>query len=425
MSTMTSIPFRSTACAAFLLLLSASAAFADAVTDWNVRANALLVEARMGTPPAVRAMAVVQTAVHAAVVETALPGTAPGTVDAAVAAANRTVLAKVVPTQKDAIENAYRAALTAVVDIEARNAGAAIGERAANAVLAARATDGAGASESYRPHTTPGAYVPTALPAVPQWAGRRPWMLESPTQFRPAPPPALDGAIWARDFDEVKAFGVKASTRRKEEQTAIARFWEFSMPGIYHGLVASVASRPERDILANARLYAVVAQAMDDALISVMDAKYHYNFWRPMTAIRNADIDGHPATERDASWSPLIDTPAHPEYPCAHCILAATHGTVLNAEMTSDTVLATASPTAQGATRRWTSTESLMREVADARVFDGVHYRNSTEVGLAMGRRIGELAVARLKPAADAAQVEGEPTRVLAEAGYMQAQARR
>jgi len=399
MNTKTLIPFHRVLPSTLLLFLPASTAFADAVTDWNTRANALLVEARMGTPPAVRTMAVVQTAVHAAVTETTRPGTAPESVDAAVAAANRTVLLKVVPTQKDAIETAYRTALAAVVDSEARDAGIAIGERAAGAVLAARASDGASAPEAYRPHTTPGAYVPTATPAVPQWAGRQPWLLDSPAQFRPAAPPALDSTTWARDFEEVKTLGGKGSTRRSEEQTAIARFWEFSMPGIYHGLVASVAARPGRDALANARLYAVVAQAMDDALISVMDAKYHYNFWRPITAIRNADIDGHPATKRDATWTPLIETPAHPEYPFAHCILAAAVGTVLQAEMTPGTVLATASPTAQGATRRWTGADSLMREVADARIFDGVHYRNSTEVGLAMGKRIGEVAVARLQAA--------------------------
>ncbi len=399
MNTKTLIPFRRALPRALLLLLPMSAASADTVTDWNARANALLVEARMGTPAAVRTMAVVQTAVHAAVAEATRPGSAPETVDAAVAAANRIVLLKVVPTHKDAIETAYRTALITVADADARNAGSEIGERAAGAVLATRANDGASAPEAYRPPTTPGAYVPTAVPAVPQWASRQPWLLDSPAQFRPAAPPALESAIWARDFDEVKALGAKASTRRSEEQTAIARFWEFSMPGIYHGLVASVASLPGRDALANARLYAVVAQAMDDALISVMDAKYHYNFWRPMTAIRNGDIDGHPATERDATWTPLIETPAHPEYPCAHCILAATVGTVLQAEITPGTILATASPSAQGATRRWRSTDSLMREVADARVFDGVHYRNSTEVGLAMGQRIGEIAVARLQAA--------------------------
>ena len=391
------IPSRRTLCGALTLLLPAAAVFADAVSDWNTRANGVLVDARMGTPPAVRVMAIAQTAVHLAVSEAARSGTAPAAADAAVAAANRAVLLKAVPAQKDAIESAYRTALASIADANARNAGIAIGERAAGTVLNARGSDGAGSAESYRPHTTPGAYVPTAIPAVPQWAGRRPWMLDSPAQFRPAAPPALTSATWARDFEEVKTLGAKGSTQRNEEQTAIARFWEFSMPAIYHDLVASVATRPGRDVLANARLYAVVAQAMDDALISVMDAKYHYNFWRPVTAIRNGDVDGHPATVRDAAWSPLIDTPAHPEYPCAHCILAATVGTVLKSEMAPGMVLAAASPTAQGATRRWTSTDSLMREVADARIFDGVHYRNSTEVGLAMGQRIGELAAARLR----------------------------
>jgi hypothetical protein len=209
--------------------------------------------------------------------------------------------------------------------------------------------------------------------------------------------------LWARDLNEVKARGGKNSKLRDAEQTEIARFWEFSLPAIYHGLVRSVARPPERDVLANARLFAVTSQAMDDALISVMDAKYHYNFWRPVTAVRNADIDGHDGTEREPAWTPLIDTPTHPEYPCAHCILAATVGTLLKVEMASvpGLVLSTSSPTAKGATRRWNTPEAMMQEVADARIYDGVHYRNSTEVGLDMGRRIGELAASRLKPTAN------------------------
>lgn len=164
-----------------------------------------------------------------------------------------------------------------------------------------------------------------------------------------------------------------------------------------------MADVPGRDLTTNARLYAVVAQAMDDALISVMDAKYHYNFWRPITAGRNGDIDGHDGTERDPAWRPLIDTPSHPEYPCAHCILAAAVGTMLKEQMgvLPGVVLSTSSPTARDTTRRWHSVEYLMREVANARIYDGVHYRNSTERGLDMGRRIGEPAAARLQQAAD------------------------
>jgi PAP2 superfamily len=136
---------------------------------------------------------------------------------------------------------------------------------------------------------------------------------------------------------------------------------------------------------------------MDDALIAVADAKYHYNFWRPITAIRNGDLDGNDATEREASWVPLIDTPMHPEYPCAHCILSAAVATVLHAEVGGGTMptLRATSPTAPGMERSWTTIEALMQEVANARIYDGVHYRTSTEAGTAMGQKIGELAAAK------------------------------
>ncbi|MBP1620851.1 MAG: phosphoesterase, PA-phosphatase related protein, partial [Acidobacteria bacterium] len=159
---------------------------------------------------------------------------------------------------------------------------------------------------------------------------------------------------------------------------------------------------PGREVTQNARLLAAVSQAIDDAVIAVFDAKYHYNFWRPVTAIRNGDIDGNSATERDGSWMPLIETPMHPEYPCAHCIISATVGTVLQAEIGDGAMptLTTASPTAGGATRSWTRIEDFMSEVANARIWDGVHYRNSTEVGTEMGKQVGTLTAARfLRPA--------------------------
>jgi hypothetical protein len=134
---------------------------------------------------------------------------------------------------------------------------------------------------------------------------------------------------------------------------------------------------------------------MDDALIAVLEAKYTYNLWRPVTAIRNGDIDSNDATERDAAWLPLIDTPMHPEYPCAHCILAGTVGTILKAEARALPVLSTSSPTAQGAVRRWSSADAFMQEVALGRIYGGVHYRSSIEAGLAMGQRVGEWALAR------------------------------
>ena len=136
---------------------------------------------------------------------------------------------------------------------------------------------------------------------------------------------------------------------------------------------------------------------MDDALIAVADAKYHYNFWRPITAIRNGDLDGNDATEREASWVLFVDTPMHPEYPCAHCFLSATVVTVLHAEVGGGTMptLRATSPTAPGMERSWTTIQAFMQEVANARIYDGVHYRTSTEVGTAMGQKIGELAAAK------------------------------
>jgi hypothetical protein len=205
----------------------------------------------------------------------------------------------------------------------------------------------------------------------------------------------LTSAIWARDYNEIKAIGGRTSTQRTPEQTAIARFWEATAPVVYWPIARSVATAPGRDVTDNARLFAVAAMAMDDALIAVFDAKYTYNLWRPVTAIRNGDIDGHDATERDPGWTPFIGTPMHPEYPCAHCIVSGALGGVLAAEIGSGPTprLSSASPTAEGAVRTWASVDHFMKEVAQARIYDGVHYRHSTEVGSAMGRKIGELVV--------------------------------
>jgi len=394
-----------------LLALAASLAAgplanADVVTDWNIIAGDIVVAARLLPPPANRAMALVQTAVYEAVnaVTKRYPqdgvklDASPGaSVDAAVAAANYAALSKLVPSQQAAIDSAYRAALSAIPDGSAKTEGVAVGEKAAAAILTLRADDGAAEPEIYRPRTTAGVYVPTIIPAVPQWPHRKPWVMSSADQFRPAPPPSLTSTLWARDYNEIKALGAKNSVQRTAEQSAIARFWEATAPTIYTPVLRSVAGIPGREVTRNARLLAIAAQAMDDGLIAVYDAKYRYEFWRPITAIRNGDLDGNDATERDASWVPFIDTPMHPEYPCAHCIVSGALGAVLLGEIgTGPTpTLSSTSPTAPGMVRTWTKVEDFMQEVANARIYDGVHYRNSTEVGTAMGKKIGELAGAK------------------------------
>jgi hypothetical protein len=312
------------------------------------------------------------------------------------------MLSRLVPSQQATIDKAYGSALATIADGPAKRAGIVVGEQAAAAVLAWRADDGVGASERYRPVTSAGAYVPTTIPAASQWAQRKPWVMTSCDQFRPGPPPALTSAIWARDYNEIKAVGAKNSTTRTPAQTEVARFWEATAPTIYFPVVRSVADVPGREVTKNARLLAVTAEALDDALIAVFDGKYFYNFWRPVTAIRNGDIDGNDATERDAVWLPFIDTPMHPEYPCAHCIVAAAVGAVLLAEIGSGPTptLSTTSPTAPGVVRSWASIDDFVVEVANARIYDGVHYRNSAEIGTSMGKKIGALAAANaLRPA--------------------------
>ena len=392
-------------------LINVNPVHADAVNEWNIRACEITGPATFDTPTSNRVLAIMHTAVYEAVNaitkkypsrDAKIDAPAGASVDASVAAASRAVLLKLVPSKQAEIEAAYQASIAAVPDGKAKSDGIAVGEKAAAAILEARAGDGFAMLESYRPHTTAGVYVPTIVPLVSHWPGRKPWMMTSGSQFRPGPPPDLKSDIWARDFNEIKAIGRKDKSTRTAEQTEIARFWEATGASIYHGLVRSVTEQSGRDVTQNARLFMVITQATDDAMIAIFDAKYHYNFWRPVTAVRNADIDGNDATERDPSWTPFINTPMHPEYPCAHCIVSGAIGTVLQAEIGSGPipVLATNSPTANSAKRTWMKIEDFIREVANGRIYDGVHYRNSTEVGTAMGRKIGALAAGKYLVAA-------------------------
>ena len=376
---------------------------ADVITDANVKA-ADIASKLPATPPAVRVMAYVQVSVFEAVnaitdryppLMAKINAPAGASVDGAVAAATRTALSKLMPpAYQAAIDADYAAALKLIADGPAKTTGIAVGEQAAAGCLA-RVDEGLTLPDTYRPHTAAGVYVPTMLPAVPNWGKRKPWAMSSGSQFRPGPPPGLTSERWARDYNEIKALGAKNSTQRTPEQTAIAKFWEATSPVVYWPVARSVAVAPGRDVTANARLLAIAAMAMDDGLMAVFDAKYTYNFWRPVTAIRNGDADGNDATERDPSWTPFIDTPMHPEYPCAHCIVSASLGAVLQAEIGSgpSPSLSSTSSMAGGAVRTWKTVADFTQEVAVARIYDGVHYRSSTEVGGAMGKQIGELAV--------------------------------
>jgi hypothetical protein len=243
-------------------------------------------------------------------------------------------------------------------------------------------------------------YVPTTSVAASTIGQFRPWVTQSASQFRPAPPPSLTSETWTRDLNEIRVLGGITSTARSAEQTDVARFWFQNGPPTWNPLVQQVLDASKLDLTDRARVHALVSMAAMDAFIAVFDAKYHYNLWRPVTAIRNADMSGNAATPREAGWLPLGETPMHPEYPCAHCISSSAVAAVLRGALgeTIPTVSLT-SPTAPGVTRRFTTLPAYVEEVSNARVWAGFHYRFSTETGRDMGRRIGELTLAtQLRP---------------------------
>jgi hypothetical protein len=382
---------------AIALCLAALGARADIVADWADTTTEIATDG----PNTIRTMALVQSAVYEAV--NAITGQIArdrldfgpangASIDAAVAAASRTVLLHEAPALEATIEAAYGKALGTIDENPARTSGISIGERAAADVLSKHAHD-IGTIEPYRPLTTPGVFVPPTLPLGVAVAQYRPWFMTSAAQFRPGPPPALKSAAWARDYNETKALGAFASTARTPQQTDIARFWATALPDVYSGILRSVDTAPGRDVTRNARFYAAVMGALNEAEIAVFEAKYHYQFWRPITAIRNGDRDDNPATERDPAWSPMIVTPNQPEYPCGHCILSSTVATVIRLEIGHGPMpaLRATSNTAPGVTREWTRTEDLAREVSEARIYDGIHFRSSASAGKRMGEQIGAL----------------------------------
>jgi PAP2 superfamily len=392
---------------AVALLGLAQPASADVITDWNDKAVAFGVSRNMGPAPAERIIAMTQLAMFDAVnsIErkyrpylVQLPAAASASKEAAAAAAAGTVLAAVDPRTQDEVKAALAAYLAAIPNGAAKDEGIKLGEAVAAKILEARTNDGARAPDTYRPRTTAGVYVPTAPPLVPQWPGVKPFALTSASQFRPAAPIALNSAEWAADYNEIKELGGLTSTKRSARQTEDARFWLAVDGRVYYPVIRALAQAKELSIVDCARLFALAAVARADAQIAVFDAKYHYGFWRPVTAIRNGDIDDNPATERDAAWQPTDATPMHPEYPCAHCIVSASLAGVVQAVFGTPEMpeVSITSPTAPGIVHRWTDVRAFTDEVSQARIWAGFHYRFSTRVGQDMGYKIGEYVVKNL-----------------------------
>jgi hypothetical protein len=383
-----------------------AAARANVITDWDEKAVVLVTPmmASWGAnypSLAQRIMAMVHVAMFDAVnsIErryrpylVQLPADRTTSEEAAAATAAAAVLATIDPKTASEIKVALATYLDSIPASAAKLDGIKLGEAVAARILAARENDGCCEPDDYRPRTAPGVYVPTPITAASTWPKLRPFAIASGSQFRPSPPISLESTEWATDFNEIKDYGAKNSPKRTDQQTETARFWLMVGPQAYHPFVRQLVTAKQMSIGDSARFMALVTIGLNDAYIAVFDAKYYYNFWRPITAIRNGDIDANPDTDRVATWQPIDNTPMHPEYPCAHCILSgAVAGVVKELFGTEDIPeIAVTSPTAPGVTHRWTNTTAFTEEVANARIWDGFHYRFSTRVGTQMGLRIGE-----------------------------------
>ena len=377
-------------------------ASANVITDWDEKAVAVVTP----MPPytAQRVMGMVHIAMFDAVnsIErrcrpylVQLPADPTTSKEAAAASAAAAVLATIDSKTAGEMKIAIASYLASIPDSAAKSDGVKLGEAVAARVVEARANDGADALDDYRPRTTPGVYVPTPITAASAWPNVKPFAMTKGSQFRPDPPISLTSKEWAADFNELKDYGGKTGAKRSAQQTEIAQFWLMVGPPAYHPFARNLVTAKQMNVDDSARFMALVAVGLNEALIAVFDAKYHYNFWRPITAIRNGDIDDNPATEREATWQPIDNTPMHPEYPCAHCILSGSVAGVVKAVLGTAEIpeIAVTSATAPGVTHRWTNMTAFTDEVANARIWAGFHYRFSTRVGTEMGLQIGEYVV--------------------------------
>lgn len=399
--------------ASALTLAVPATAFADAVTDWNAQANQVIAAAG-GAPQQFRIFAMVQIAVHDAlnaidrrykpytVIGAGNPNASP---DAAVARAARDVLLATLPTQAGTVNTAYAtyiAALPACPPVLSScvSAGEAIGADAAAAILALRQFDGS--ATPHVPYTlgpAAGVYQPTLpLPAGPYpqyggWGQVKPFGLASTAQFRPGPSPVLNlrSRAYARDYNEVKQVGSSAvrSAAPDSEESRIARFWPGGGQNL-NGFTRVILAGQHFDRWENARLFAVMNMAVSDALVVTFQTKYHYNFWRPVTAIRWAN-DGNPATSQDPTWTSYVTTPAYPDYTCGlpSTIGAATE--VLRDTFRTDDVpfTFTASGLPPAVTRSYARLSDAADEAASARVYGGMHFRAGCTAAVQLGERVG------------------------------------
>ena len=376
---------------AVLPLAMAGAVRADEVTDWHEHMLAAL-----GANPVVgsRDAALVSAAVFDAVngierryAPIHVPAAAPRGASkraAAVQAAYRILVTRF-PAQTAGLDTKRAASLAAIGDGESKRRGVAWGQTVAEAILAWRSTDGfTPTPPAYVGGDAPGQWRPTptafASGAVPQFATMTPWGIQSPDQFRPAGPPALDSPQYLADYDEVRTMGSETSALRTDDETDACLFMNSTSPNhLWNRAAIDLGAAQGTDLSENAHLLATLNLAIADALIACWDAKYEFEFWRPVTAIRLAD---------DPEWTPLFATPAHPEYTSGHSSASSAAATVLADYFGEETPFMLQSPAAPGWIRIYPSFSAAVDEVTDARVFAGIHFRAACEDGAVLGSEV-------------------------------------
>jgi membrane-associated phospholipid phosphatase len=386
---------------------------ADEVTDWN---GIMLQAAHDAVPPTsplvmTRVAAIVQASVFDSVngierrytpIHVAPAAPRGASRRAAVVQAAYASLVRLYPSQKSTFDTKLAESLAAIADGEAEEHSESIargvewGQAVADAIWAWRSTDGftpapppflgGPAVGQWRP--TPPGFLPGAAP---QFATMAPWVIESPSQFRPAGPPDLASARYAADFNETKSMGSFSSALRSADQTLAARFWASTTANyLWNHVALELGDRRHLTLSENARLLALLNLAMADAGIACWDAKYQYVFWRPVTAIPLADTDGNPATDADPAWAPFLVTPNHPEYPSGHSTVSGAAAGVLAAFFGGGADFTMNSDFMPGVVRSFGNFAAALDDVAEARIFAGIHYRSACRDGLTTGDDVAE-----------------------------------
>ena len=333
---------------------------------------------------------------------------------AALIAAARRVMDYLYAPQAASIAATFNSTLSAIPAGQSREDGIAVGYAVADLIIAQRRADGSTDYTEYFPSTAPGLWQPTApmfAPALlPNWATLTPFSMTSPDQFLPQGPMALTSAQYTAEYNEVRSIGAANSTTRTADQTAMARFWAdgagtYTPAGHWNQIATSIAQSQNLSLFDTARLMAQLNVALADAAIVAWNAKYTYNQWRPITAIRNADLDGNPDTEQDRGWMPLVNTPPFPDYLSGHSTFSGAAERILSDTFGSNfsfTSRAFSLPgDAPGALRSFTSFTHAANEASASRIYGGIHFRESCEVGLVAGRALGDHVLARFSDLSD------------------------